>query len=282
VVIGRPSIVWKGAATGNYTPGREFPISQISEHHVVGDAASAYNRALTPGSGFSCGYTIAADGTIYQCVADSNRAWCDNHWPSNQITISIEHAGGGGGVPYTDAMYSASQQLHAWLIQQYGIESFRRHREIVAGIPSKATACCGELDLGRILSGAYALLEGEPMSKVDKGIARIAAYYIGGNNGYDGKPNALNGERDAELATTHVQRETNTDIYDWHNGDEAKQWREVRLPKLYKDASRSQELEQQNKELKTQISMQSEDTKFLNMFGEALAFFIKRFGMKKT
>lgn len=161
MAVSKPNIVWKGTSADSFTPGRSAKISRITEHHVVGDASAAIARAAKSGEGFSSNYTIAMDGTIYQLVKDSDTAWADNYWPSNQITISIEHAGGKDGYPYTDAMYAASAHLHAWLIQQYGINEFIRHRDVVAGMPGKGTACPGGLDVERIVRDAKKILSGQ-------------------------------------------------------------------------------------------------------------------------
>lgn len=73
------------------------------------------------------------------------------------------------------------------------------------------------------------------MSEVDRDIARILAFSVGGRNGYDGRPNSLSGKDDAELKKNHVGKETNSDIRSWYNSAEGKKWREITLPQIIRD-----------------------------------------------
>lgn len=145
----KPTTIWKPAAEGNFGYGRELPISQITYHVIVGDAPGAIAKFQTPGIQVSSTYVIGSDGTIYQMVADANTPYTDNNFYSNSRAITIEHAGA-GGVPYTDAMYNASIALTRWLIDTYGINDFKRHRD-VADAP---TQCPDDLDVERIVNGA--------------------------------------------------------------------------------------------------------------------------------
>lgn len=153
--VPRPNVQRVAANPANYTPGRSRPISRITFHHIVGDGPSAVSRFLQAGSGVSSNYVIASDGTITQTVPDSDTAWADGNWESNCRSISIEHAGGHANVPYTAAMYDASERLVAWLIQTYGISDFKRHREV----SSRPTACPGDLNMEGIITKARLLIE---------------------------------------------------------------------------------------------------------------------------
>lgn len=152
----------------NFGVGRRSPISQISEHHVVGDARHAIDKAKIQGRQFSCTFTIGTDGTIYQLVDIKNTPYTDNDYRSNGRAITIEHAGGHASYPYTDAMYRSSIHLHAWLFQNYGMLSCVRHRDIpeIKADPSKATACPGGLNVEHIVSEAKKLLKGEQEVKI--------------------------------------------------------------------------------------------------------------------
>lgn len=163
--VTKPPIVRAGIPAGNYAKGRTVQISQISEHHVVGDARHAISKAQIVGREFSCTFTIAMDGTIFQLVDIEDTPYTDNAWASNKRSITIEHAGGHANFPYTDAMYRSSIHLHAWLFQTYGMLNCVRHRDIpeVKADPRKATACPGGLNVEYIVSEAKKLLEGEPM-----------------------------------------------------------------------------------------------------------------------
>ena len=167
MAVSKPNIVnlIGQVPAGNFGVGRRSPISQISEHHVVGDASGAISKAKTPGKEFSCTFTIAMDGTIYQLVEIKNTPYTDNDYRSNGRAITIEHAGGHPQYPYTEAMYQSSIKLHAWLFQEYGLGpgSCVRHRDIpeIKADPSKATACCGDLDVERIKREAANLIGGK-------------------------------------------------------------------------------------------------------------------------
>lgn len=70
-------------------------------------------------------------------------------------------------------------------------------------------------------------------SMTDLGQARIMAFHIGGRNGYDGRPNALNGESDADLKANHIGKDTATELWAWYNSQEGQNFRNGILPKVY-------------------------------------------------
>lgn len=155
----RPSAAWRPAAPGNFRSGRSASISQITFHHIVGDADAAIARFQTNGEEVSATYVIGSDGRLYQTVAEEDTPYTDGNFDSNSRSITIEHAGGLPSVPYTDAMYATSAQLCAYLIDKYGIQSFKRHRDV----SDAATECPGGLDVERIIKQAKALIEGGDM-----------------------------------------------------------------------------------------------------------------------
>lgn len=148
----KPQVIWKAAGAGHFTPGRKYPISEITFHHIVGDAGAAIARFQNPDNQVASHYVIGSDGTIYQMVADGDTAHTNGNFDSNSRSITIEHAGGHSSVPYTELMYSSASRLVAWLISEYKINTFRRHREIVS------TACPGDLNVERIVNKAKELL----------------------------------------------------------------------------------------------------------------------------
>lgn len=75
------------------------------------------------------------------------------------------------------------------------------------------------------------------MPVLDLARARILAFTIGGRNGQDGKPNALNGDCDAELTANHVGRDPYEDIWAWYVATEGNDWITKRLPGIYQRAS---------------------------------------------
>lgn len=156
-MAGYPGAIWKPAAVGNYELGRHgYGITRITFHHIVGDAPGAISRFQTSGVQVSAHYVIGSNGQIYQMVDEANTSYCDGNYDSNLKTISIEHAGGVAGVPYTDAMYAASAKLVAYLIKKYPtIIEFKRHRDVIdkTRYPG-GTACPGTLNVEGIVATA--------------------------------------------------------------------------------------------------------------------------------
>jgi hypothetical protein len=146
----KPLYTWRPAAEGNYRSGRTAAITQITFHHIVGDAAAAIARFQTPGEEVSATYVIGSDGTLYQTVREEDTPYTDGNYDSNCRSITIEHAGGHPSVPYTDAMYATSTQLVRYLLGKYDIQRLARHRDV----SDQPTECPGGLDVERIIKGA--------------------------------------------------------------------------------------------------------------------------------
>lgn len=142
-----------------FTRGRSLPISRITFHHIVGDAPAAINTFNAGNRGDSSSYIIGSDGHIYQYVPENDTPWTDANWDSNCRSITIEHAGGHPSVPYTAAMYEASAQLVAYLINKYGISDFKRHRDVIdrSRYPG-GTACPGDLNVEAIVARAHEII----------------------------------------------------------------------------------------------------------------------------
>jgi len=150
----KPPVEFVGAHPTNFTGGRNRAISRITFHYIVGDAGGARARFNTPNEQVSATYIIGSNGAIFNSVAEEHCAWADGNSESNNMTISIEHAGGHPSVPYTAQMYAASAQLVAYLIDKYKINDFKRHRDV----SRSPTACPGELDCERIINEARRLI----------------------------------------------------------------------------------------------------------------------------
>jgi len=75
--------------------------------------------------------------------------------------------------------------------------------------------------------------ERNDMSTTDLYLARVLAHGVLGRNGYNGKPNALDGSQDADLLKNHVGKETNAKIWEFYNSAEGKDWRDNLQPKAY-------------------------------------------------
>ncbi len=98
-------------------------------HATVGDATPSLNWLTNPASQVSCHYLIDRDGTIYQLVAEEERAW--HAGPSfynglsdwNNFSIGIELVNRNDGFdPYTDALMASCKQLCIYLVDKYGIQ----------------------------------------------------------------------------------------------------------------------------------------------------------------
>lgn len=153
----KPAITQVKIPESNFGGERGNP-KRITFHHIVGDAPAALGRFKKPGEQASATFVISSGGKVYQCVPLNRIPFSDGQWKSNTLTASIEHAGG-PNTPYTEKMYQASIKLCAWLIAEYGIKDFKRHRTIVA------TACPGQLDVERIIKEAKKLLKGDDVYK---------------------------------------------------------------------------------------------------------------------
>jgi hypothetical protein len=241
------NIIQKPAAAGNYQVGRNLPISRITFHYIYGDAQAAINRFQTPGVEVSSTYVIGSDGQVYQMVKESDTPYSDGDFTSNSKTISIEHAGG-NGVPYTDAMYESSIQLVRDLIARYGMSDFKRHRDIIA------TACPGDLDVERIISGA----QGADMSDlVDENISKVLQHGLLGRNGLSGRSYALNGSTGLPWIGAELTAQFIMDLY---NSPEAKNWRDSQewacIPNINDRLNTIPGLQQQIVDLKNQLANQ--------------------------
>lgn len=137
------NIIQRPADPSNYAKGRRHTIDQITYHHIVGNAPGGTDHFRTPGTDVSSTYAIAADGTIYQYVAESDTPYTDANSLSNSRAITIEHA----GPPYAEPMYQASIALCRDIQSRHNITRFMRHRDV----SDKPTACPGALDVERII-----------------------------------------------------------------------------------------------------------------------------------
>lgn len=125
----KPSAIWSPAASDNYTTvNYNRGIYYIVIHTIEGSASSALSWFKNSSSNVSAHYVVAKDGTLYQCVADKNRAWHAGSWYYNEHSIGIEHEGWAyQSSTWTAAMYQKSAWLVRWLCEYYGIPKDRSH-----------------------------------------------------------------------------------------------------------------------------------------------------------
>lgn len=82
------------------------------------------------------------------------------------------------------------------------------------------------LHLSRIdVSAGKVLTQGATTMGLDLGQARVLAHGVLGRNGFDGRPNALNGDCDADLNKNHVGKDAYAKIWEMYNSGEAVNFR---------------------------------------------------------
>lgn len=105
-------------------------IDRVVIHTTQGSYAGAVSWFQNSSSQVSSHYVIrSSDGEITQMVLLENRAWHAGNSNYNARSVGIEHEGyvSDPGRWYTEAMYSQSAQLVAWLTDRYGIPRDRAH-----------------------------------------------------------------------------------------------------------------------------------------------------------
>src|SRR3712207_4298934 len=114
------------ASSSNYTvANRPYShlIDKIIIHVTQGSWSSALNWFQNSRAGASAHYTVrSSDGYLGQSVAEKDICWHAGNWSYNQTSIGIEHEGFVSNPKwFTEAMYDASAQLSAYLVNKYGI-----------------------------------------------------------------------------------------------------------------------------------------------------------------
>jgi N-acetyl-anhydromuramyl-L-alanine amidase AmpD len=120
------------AHSNNYTvANRPYThlIDKIIIHVTQGSWSSALNWFQNPRAGASTHYTVrSSDGYLGQSVAEKDICWHAGNWSYNQTSIGIEHEGFVSDPSwFTEALYDASAQLSAYLVNKYGIPLDRAH-----------------------------------------------------------------------------------------------------------------------------------------------------------
>lgn len=128
--VGYPGAIWNPAHSSNYSDGNRgaSSINYIVIHTTQGSYSGAISWFKNASSNVSSHYILrSSDGQLTQMVDDRDVAWHDGCFNTN--TIGIEHEGfvADPDVWYTEAMYTQSAKLTAWLADQYGIPKDRAH-----------------------------------------------------------------------------------------------------------------------------------------------------------
>ena len=130
------AVGWAGSP--NYSAGRstyEFVVI----HTMQGSYSGTKSWFLNPASQVSAHYIVrSSDGEITQMVEHANTAWHVQCY--NGRSIGIEHEGfiADPGTWYTDAMYTESAKLTAWIANRHGIPKNRTH---IIGHYEVASSC---------------------------------------------------------------------------------------------------------------------------------------------
>ena len=157
--VPKPNIIWKGAASSNYTKGRPNGgrDGRNTFHHVVGSAESAVLVFQNPSRGGSAHLVISAsaDFAAYQMVSFDDTAYTDGNWQSNLKSITMEHHGD-WRFGYNNAqVLENSAQVVAWLRDQGLVSRPIRHRDVSL----TGTVCPADLPVEAIWNRATEIIE---------------------------------------------------------------------------------------------------------------------------
>ena len=128
--LGFPGSIWNAAYSGNYQAASRgaSTINYVVIHTTQGSYGGTISWFKNPDANVSSHYVVkSSNGERTQMVDDSDVAWHDACF--NSESIGIEHEGfvDDPDAWYTEAMYTASAELTAWLCDQYGIPKDRSH-----------------------------------------------------------------------------------------------------------------------------------------------------------
>ncbi|MCA9676509.1 MAG: N-acetylmuramoyl-L-alanine amidase, partial [Myxococcales bacterium] len=126
--VGYPGAIWNPASTSNYQAASRGAgqINYVVIHTTQGSYSGTISWFKNPQAQVSSHYVVrSSDGQVTQMVDDTDIAWHDACF--NSQTIGIEHEGfvADPDVWYTEAMYTESAKLTAWLADRYGIPKTR-------------------------------------------------------------------------------------------------------------------------------------------------------------
>lgn len=183
----RPNTIWSAANTQNFTDysgNREasLDIQYIVIHSTEGTTAGgALSHFANADSQVSAHYTVDNDGTIYQSVDDNDIAYHAGTWSYNQRSIGIEHVGYANDANgWTNAEYTASARLSAWLSVEYGIAVDRSHFIAHSEISSDRSDPGQYFDWDYYLGLVRSFVSGTPANSAPNlGILAAASYAAG-------------------------------------------------------------------------------------------------------
>lgn len=101
----------KFISSPNHRNGRLYPITKITIHHaaMVAPAHQIGNCFVSREKKASATYCVGNDGSIVQCVKESDAPWTSNSYENDNraITIEVSNSKRGGEWPVGEAAYSA-------------------------------------------------------------------------------------------------------------------------------------------------------------------------------
>lgn len=127
-----PRAEWQPATPSNYTPAdrpADYSVDRVVIHVTQTTCAEALSIFRDPDKMVSAHYVVrSVDGYVAQCVRETDVAWHAGDWDHNTRSIGIEHEGWVDRPAYfTDALYTQSARLTAWVCDRYGIPKDREH-----------------------------------------------------------------------------------------------------------------------------------------------------------
>lgn len=120
--LGYGGAEWIPASTANYRVANRTAVDHVVVHTTQGSYSGTLSWFKNPDAGVSAHYVVrSSDGHVAQMVDEKDVAWHDKCF--NDTTVGIEHEGYIADPErwYTEAMYSESAQLTAYLCDKYGI-----------------------------------------------------------------------------------------------------------------------------------------------------------------
>jgi N-acetyl-anhydromuramyl-L-alanine amidase AmpD len=141
------------SAPGNLA-NRNLIVLHITEGSSAASAIATFKASKKPHR-VSAHFVIDRDGTVYQLVDLNDTAWHAS--TVNARSVGIEHAATAEGLHATDAQYTASAKLVAWLCRLLKVTCDRTHirtHNEASPIDGHVLCCTGGLDPDRVVTAA--------------------------------------------------------------------------------------------------------------------------------
>ena len=155
-----PAAIWC-PLFGHSAPGtvaqRNLIVLHITQGYTASGAIATFIASAAPNR-VSAHFVIDRDGTVYQLLDLSETAWHAS--AVNARSVGIEHVAMAGTLLATEAQYSASAALVAWLCRDLGLTCDRAHIQghNECSPQDNHTLCpSGALDVDRLVQEAAAL-----------------------------------------------------------------------------------------------------------------------------